>query len=103
MLKKEESRPGTKILIELEMPAPPAPVQKQEPKERKPTIEEKVREALQCIESGHDSHEEWILINKIYKCLKKKKLSERGQNVVNMIEPVLAHYGYFGVSSDSAK
>jgi hypothetical protein len=83
------------------MPAPaPRPVQKKEPEEKKPGIEDSVREAIECIDSGHDSNVEWSLINRVYKDLcKLKKPSPRAENLKKMIEPVLSKYGYHKVST----
>ena len=99
MLKKpqEPKKSAIKLMLEIEMPdkattaaAKPAP----EPVKKVP-IEEKVREALECIDSDYDSHVEWIMIRKLYKDLRQlKKPSDRALNVMKMIEPVLSKYGY---------
>ena len=87
-----------KISVALEMPSPSAPVPEAPPA---PTpIEDQVREALDCIESGEDSGREWAFINRTYKALTEmKKPSPRAKNLIEMIKPVLAHYGYHEVNS----
>lgn len=62
----------------------------------KPSIEDDVREALDCIQSGHDSLVEWKMINKLYKQLREMKPSTRITNLINMMEPVMAKYGIHG-------
>lgn len=66
------------------------------------SIEDDVREALDCIESGHDSLVEWKMINKLHKELNQmKKKSPRVQNLLDMMEPVMAKYGIYGVEEES--
>jgi len=90
-----------RISISLQMPSAEAPVRK--PEASRVPVEDRIREALECIESGEDSAQEWILVNKIYKLLKSKKnLGPRGRNLIKMIEPVLAHYGYHGIDSKNS-
>lgn len=88
---------GIKLMLQIEMPdkqttaaARPAP----DPVKKLP-LEDKVREALECIDSDYDSHVEWIMIRKLYKDLRAlKKPSDRAMSVMRMIEPVLSKYGY---------
>lgn len=91
-----------KVMLELPMPAPapvaPPPVEKKP--EPKVSVEDKVREALECIDSGYESGVEWAMINRLYKDLcNLKKPSPRAENLKKMIEPVLAKFGYHGVTS----
>lgn len=90
-----------KVMLELPMPAPqPVPVQekKEEKKEDTVSIEDKVREALECIDSGYESGVEWAMINRLYKDLKGlKKPTDRAKNLMKMIEPTLAKFGYHQV------
>lgn len=88
-----------KLSIELEMPPPskekPEPVHKQ-------SVEERVRECLECVESGRDSHKEWLILSNLYKALlNTKKKSPRGKNILKMIEPVMTKYGYAGVGGNT--
>ena len=90
-----------KLMPELPMPAPaPAPAVQKKPETPKVPLEDKVREALECIDSGYESGVEWAMINRLYSDLKKlKKPSDRAENLMRMIEPVLAKFGYHGVTS----
>lgn len=91
----KKSPPSIKLMLELPVPAPaPAPVHKK-PEVEKVPLEDKVREALECIDSGYESGVEWAMINRLYADLcKLKKPSSRAENLKKMIEPVLAKYGY---------
>lgn len=88
-----------KISIMLEaMPAPGRTAQS--PVSPKPIpVEDRVRDALELINSGHESHKEWLLINKLYKQLRGKS-SPRAQNLCKMIKPVLAKFGYFDTTAE---
>lgn len=88
------------ILISLGTPEP-TPEKSKPKKLPEVPIEERVREALQCIDSGKASHVEWIMINKLYKSIcGMRKPSSRALNIANMIEPVLEKFGFFGTVSD---
>jgi hypothetical protein len=62
----------------------------------KPTVEEEVRQAIEMIESGHDSYVEWKLLNKLARELRPRK-DARSKNLMEMIDPVLQKYGMHGV------
>lgn len=66
----------------------------------KSSIEDEVRQAIDCIESGHDSVVEWKMINKLHKELKNMKKTPRIQNLLGMIEPVMSKYGLHGVEEE---
>lgn len=90
-----------KVMLEIGMPQVQANPQSQS--EYKESVEDKVRSALECIESGYDSSMEWSMINRLYRDLcKLKKPSERALNLLKMIEPILAKYGYFEVTNREA-
>lgn len=92
---------GVKLAISLQMPS--SEPQKKYEECKRPPVEDRIRQALENILSDRDSHEDWILINKIYKSLcSMKKLSSRGRNIKNMIEPVLAKFGYYKTSSNNS-
>lgn len=100
-------KPANTIKVMLEMPIPepkPLIIEKasaKEPSEPKESVEDKVKAALECIDSGYDSNVEWSMINRLYRDLKAlKKPNDRAKNLVNMIEPVLAKFGYFGKSGN---
>lgn len=76
------------------------PTETRAPEYEKPSVEERVRDAIECIESGYKSDVQWLLLNKLYTSLSKKpKLSPRARNIVQMIEPLLAKYGYHKVGA----
>lgn len=86
-----------KIAISLSMPEPGSPSCS---KEMLPMpIEDRVKDALDIIDSGHSSPVEWNMINRLYKALCRAKPSKRVENLKNMIEPVLAKFGYHEVSA----
>jgi hypothetical protein len=88
-----------KVMLELPMPSPaPQAAPAQKSAIQKVPVEDKVREALECIDSGHESGVEWAMINRLYADLcKLKKPTERAENLKKMIEPVLSKYGYHKV------
>lgn len=67
------------------------------------SVEERIRDALDLIESGFDSHQEWILVNKVYRDLMgipEDKRSERVCSLIDMMDEVLKKYGIHGVAAD---
>lgn len=89
-----------KILIALGMPEPQAESPaKPKPAERL-SIEDQVRDAIECVESGYRSDVEWVLLNKLYKDLRGRKQTPRIRNLLKMIQPVLSKFGYHGTSSE---
>lgn len=87
-----------RIRIELEMPELDSP-SSQLPAPKSP--EEQIKEALECIESGHDSREEWLFVNSTYSQLCKMKPTPRVKNLIDMIKPVMAKHGYFDVATNA--
>lgn len=70
------------------------------PEETKPeysatqqTIEQKVRDAILMVDSGHESRLEWAYLEKVYNKLCMMKPTKRVQNLIETIHPVLAKYG----------
>lgn len=79
------------IILSLTMPDGPAG----EPPCPPVPVEEQVRDAIELIDSGHDSRREWEMITRLHAALSQKKsVTPRIQNLLNMIEPVLAKFGY---------
>lgn len=64
-----------------------------------PSVEDEVRQAIELIDSGHDSHIEWKLLNKLAKELRSRK-DARSRNLMEMIDPVLQKYGMHGVEEE---
>lgn len=81
----------TSIIIKLDMPDTQAPSNKAPV--RKP-LEDRVRNAIELIDSGYKSDVTWLMIRKLYTKLQEMKPSPRVANLMKMIEPVLAKYGY---------
>lgn len=80
------------------------PEKKPEPEKKsdvpiKESIEDQVHNMLELIDSSHDSHVEWLTINRLYESLKKCKQTPRVDNLIKLIEPRLAKYGYHKVAS----
>lgn len=77
-----------KLSISIEMP------KMEEPRKDKPSLEEKVRDCLECIESNEDSRKEWEFIRTLNnKLMKKKRKGSRATNLLEMIAPVIEKYG----------
>lgn len=66
------------------------------PEKEEKCVEDEVREALDLIESGHESYVEWKLINKLARELRSRK-DARSRNLMSMIDPILQKYGMHGV------
>jgi hypothetical protein len=93
------NRPGcVRVMLEVGIPT----VSPAEREEVKPlSIEDRVRDAIDMIDSGRHSSVQWIMLNKVYKSLSPRRgKSRRIDNLLNMIEPVMAKYGYHKVSSE---
>lgn len=81
------------IIIRLESGGVPS---KSEPVEKIP-LETRVRDMIDCIESGHESAVEWITINKIYKHL-EGRTDKKAKAILDMIQPIMSKYGQHGVA-----
>lgn len=82
-----------KIMLNME---PPKAGSCAYPQKEEKSIEEEVREALELIDSGHESYTEWKMINKLARELRTRKDS-RSKNLLSMIDPILEKYGIYGV------
>lgn len=89
-----------RILVDIQMPPAGAPEQK---KPAPPPLEDRIRNMLDLVDSGHPSHREWLTINKLYRDLKGREQNPRIENLISMIEPILSKFGYHEVASDEAK
>lgn len=86
-----------KLNIMLEMGPPEGECNYPSP-ENKPSVEDQVRDAIDLIESGHDSYVEWKMLNRLMSDLRgMSKKNQRVQNLIDMIDPVLNKYGMHGV------
>jgi hypothetical protein len=89
-----------KIKVMLDLDTPSSEKTKQAVANEEPSVEEQVRQAIEMIDSGHDSYVEWKLLNKLAKELRLRK-DARSKNLMEMIDPVLQKYGMHGVSEES--
>jgi hypothetical protein len=83
----------------IQVGAPPADTKAAKAPQKLP-VEDRVRDALELIDSGHKSDVEWIMIRKLYDKLCTMRASPRIKNLKQMIEPVLSKYGYHCGSED---
>lgn len=87
-----------RVMLSMEVPKP-SPVQAK-PEAASVTIEDRVRDLIDRIDSGYRSDMEWILLNKLHSSLSEKRgKSKRIDNLLAMIEPIMAKYGYHKVSA----
>lgn len=93
-----EKMSKTRILVEVGVPTP-GQYAENAPTIRK-SVEDKVREAIELVETGYCSDIEWIMLNKLYKQICEcKQPNNRMLNIKQMIEPLLAKYGYHRVEA----
>lgn len=90
----EDSKPRTHTTIVMVMPAPGQGAKAPAPGI---SLEAKVRDMLDSIESGHPSAQDWIALNKFYDTI-KDRTDSRCKNLRAMIEPIMSKYGQHGVS-----
>lgn len=82
------------LRLMIEMQEPPKP-KKEEYSRYKIPVEDRVRDALENIDSGKESYRDWLFIKGLYdKLCSKEKPNKRVINLIKMIEPILAKYGY---------
>jgi hypothetical protein len=84
-----------KISIMLETPPPEAGKCRYPVRDSEKSVEQEVREALELIDSGHESAVEWKMINRLARELRKQK-TPRAKRLLDMIDPVLMKYGIMG-------
>lgn len=90
------------ISIQLEMPDPETSVP-EAPAESQ-SVEERIQEAIDCIRTGEDTAMHWALLNRMFRTLSSiPRPSARAKNILSMIRPVLAKYGYHGVASNRSE
>ena len=93
-----------KIALMLSLPTPSSQATG---KPRKPPVEERVRDAMDLCESGHESLEEWEFLRRVHNYLqKKKKLTSRQARILKELTPFIRkHASASGgeVLSDSTK
>ena len=88
---------GSKLGISIQLSLPNSETTSREAAHKKHScmsLEDKVRDMIELVDSGYDSAVEFIMLKKLYSSLCKKKQSPRVQNLKKMIEPTLNKYGY---------
>jgi hypothetical protein len=79
-----------RVKIQLMLEQDKVPDKKQTAAYKKPSIEERVKDAICMCDSGHDSREEWEFLRRVYNALMKiKKPNERHKALIKQIVPVL--------------
>jgi hypothetical protein len=64
--------------------------------QRAPSIEDKVRERIENIDSGSGCLQDFLVLKKLQETLRNKKpCTPRIQNLMDMIEPVMRKFGYY--------
>lgn len=86
---------ATTVILQL-TDSMPAPGGAPEPTPRGIPLEEKVRDMIDCVESGEDSTTEWLTLNKLHGMLSERS-DKRSKALLKVIEPVMAKYGQYGV------
>jgi len=90
-----------KLMLEIGMPGVERTAAAQEEPEG-PTVEERVKDALDLIDSGHESPVEWRMISRLYNSLcALAKPSKRAINLIETMEPILAKYGHLGKAPET--
>ena len=61
-----------------------------------PSIEDRVRERIESIDSGAGCLQDFLVLKKLQESLRQKKpCTPRIQNLMDMIEPVMRKFGYY--------
>lgn len=80
----------TRIQIQLVLEKDKVPEKTKTNSYRKPSIEERVKDAICMCDSGHESREEWEFLRRVYNALMKiKKPNERHKALIKQITPTL--------------
>lgn len=86
--------PGKTIGISISIKDVPMP--RKEECRKGPSIEDKVRERIENIDSGSGCLQDFLVLKKLQESLRQKKpCTPRIQNLMNMIEPVMRKFGYY--------
>jgi hypothetical protein len=72
------------------------PPRREERHERKPTIEQKVRDCIERIDNGCGTEVDFLTLKKLKAAIQSKpKLTPRMKNILDMVEPVIRKFGYY--------
>lgn len=65
-------------------------------RERRPTIEQKVRDCIERIDNGCGTEVDFLTLKKLKAAIQSKpKLTPRMKNILDMVEPVIRRFGYY--------
>lgn len=74
----------------------PGPGRRREHHERRPTIEQKVRDCIERIDNGCGTEVDFLTLKKLKAAIQSKpKLTPRMKNILDMVEPVIRKFGYY--------
>lgn len=80
---------GISLLVS-QMPSP------RQGRERRPSIEEKVRDCIERIDNGCGTEVDFLTLKKLKAAIQSKpKLTPRMKNILDMVEPVIRRFGYY--------
>lgn len=80
---------GISLLVS-QMPSP------RQRRERRPSIEEKVRDCIERIDNGCGTEVDFLTLKKLKAAIQSKpKLTPRMKNILDMVEPVIRRFGYY--------
>lgn len=69
---------------------------REEHHERRPTIEQKVRDCIERIDNGCGTEVDFLTLKKLKAAIQSKpKLTPRMKNILDMVEPVIRRFGYY--------
>jgi hypothetical protein len=84
------------IGISLLISQPPPQREERHRRERRPTIEEKVRDCIERIDNGCGTEVDFLTLKKLKAAIQAKpKLTPRMKNILGMVEPVIRRFGYY--------
>jgi hypothetical protein len=65
-------------------------------RERRASIEEKVRDCIERIDNGCGTEVDFLTLKKLKAAIQSKpKLTPRMKNILDMVEPVIRRFGYY--------
>lgn len=74
---------------------------------KRPTLEERLQYAVECLESGHNPKKAYELIKRVTRILgervKSRKPTEREINLIRIMKPILEQYSLLGELSMPAE
>jgi hypothetical protein len=91
----DDSRKATKIGVSVMIHQPPPP-KKEHPEERRPSVEDKVRDCIERIDNGCGTEVDFLTLKKLKAAIQSRpKQTPRMVNLVKMIDPIMRRFGYY--------